>query len=100
MKVVINRSYGIYGLSEEAIKYLTKTYNLSYHEIEYGCGYFDEDLPRSDPRLIECIEKIGVKEASGLYAKLKIVEVPDDVQWIIDDYDGMEVVEEVHRSWF
>ena len=34
-----------------------------------------------------------------LYAELKIVEVPDDVVWEIDEYDGLESISEVHRRW-
>ena len=42
---------------------------------------------------------LGNKKASGELSKLSIVEVPDDIQWEIDDYDGMESVHELHRSW-
>jgi hypothetical protein len=30
---------------------------------------------------------------------LAIVEIPDDVQWIIEENDGMEWVAEKHRTW-
>jgi hypothetical protein len=30
---------------------------------------------------------------------LKIVEVPADVEWVIDVYDGNEHVAEAHRTW-
>ena len=50
------------------------------------------------PRLLECVEKLG-EEANGTYAELKIVEIPDDVNWEIGEYDGLEWVEEVHRRW-
>lgn len=53
---------------------------------------------RADPLLIQVIEELG-KAAHGNCAKLKIVEIPDGTAWQIDDYDGMERVEESHRSW-
>ena len=56
------------------------------------------DIERNDPKLVECVEKLG-EEANDMYAKLKVVEIPDDVDWEIDEYDGMECVEEVHRRW-
>ena len=54
---------------------------------------------REDKDLIYVIETLGNK-ASGSFGKLKIVEIPDDVVYEIDDYDGMETVKEVHRSWY
>jgi len=56
------------------------------------------DIERNDPILIEVIEKLGEK-ADGQHAKLKIVEIPDDVEWQIGEYDGIEWVEEQHRRW-
>jgi hypothetical protein len=35
----------------------------------------------------------------GQFSELKIVEVPDDVNWYIEEYDGMEHVAERHRTW-
>lgn len=85
MKVVINRCYGGFGLSEKAMKFL---------EVDSRWP----DIARNDPKLVECVEKLG-EEANYIYAKLKVVEIPDDVNWKIGEYDGLEWVEEVHRRW-
>lgn len=53
---------------------------------------------RTHPDLIGCVEVLGGL-ANGPHAELKIVEVPDDVKWEIEDYDGIESVAEVHRVW-
>ncbi len=54
---------------------------------------------RTDPCLIQAIEELGEK-ANGYSAELKIVEIPDDVlKWEITEYDGKEIVEEIHRVW-
>lgn len=53
---------------------------------------------RSDPVLISVIEDLGEK-ANGQCASIRIIEIPDDVNAIITEYDGFESVEEVHRSW-
>jgi hypothetical protein len=42
---------------------------------------------------------LGIEKSSGVYAELKIVDIPDDVEWEIDEYDGKEWVAEVHRTW-
>lgn len=54
---------------------------------------------RTDPLLISVIKELG-SEANGDYAEIHIVDVPDDVKWHISEYDGMETVEEDHRSWY
>lgn len=56
------------------------------------------DIPRDDPHLLQVIEELG-ESADGRCAKLKIVEIPADVEWAIEEYDGMEWVAEVHRTW-
>lgn len=58
----------------------------------------NRDIPRDDPNLIKVVKKLGDK-ASGKHATLKIVEIPDDVKWVIDEYDGVETIHEEHREW-
>jgi hypothetical protein len=28
-----------------------------------------------------------------------VVEIPDDVNWQVEEYDGMEHIAEKHRTW-
>lgn len=53
---------------------------------------------RADPKLVQVVEELG-KKAAGECAELKIIEIPDGVEWEISEYDGMESVHEKHRSW-
>jgi len=53
---------------------------------------------RCHPDLINIVEKLG-DAANGASAKLKIVKIPDDVEWTIEEYDGLEWVAEKHRTW-
>lgn len=53
---------------------------------------------RSDPDLIKVVEELGA-EAGGSCAKLEVVEIPDDVDYTIEEYDGIEWVAEKHRTW-
>lgn len=56
------------------------------------------EIKRDDPYLIKVVEELG-EESFGLCAELKIVEIPDDVDWEISEYDGMEHISEKHRTW-
>ena len=47
---------------------------------------------------MEIVERLG-NTASGNYANLVVVEIPDGVEWQIEEYDGNEWVAEVHRTW-
>lgn len=64
------------------------------------CPYWDSwtDRNRSHPLVVRVIEELG-EAASGSVAKLKIIEVPADVEWQIEEYDGWEHVAEKHRTW-
>lgn len=117
-RIVINKCFGGFGLSDEAFEHY-----LNLKGIKYGAsasafpslqnskdywkdGNFgvssdylsDRDIDRNDPALIQTIEELGEK-ADGQFTNLKIVEVPDDVEWLIEEYDGNEWVAEKHRTW-
>jgi hypothetical protein len=91
MKVVINDKHGSFCLSEEAI-FLYKEKNAGLLRDNY------DPLFRKDPILIEIVEQLG-KKADGKLASLKIVEIPDDVEFHISEYYGKEWIAENHRTW-
>ena len=134
MKLVINKCYGGFGLSNEAMRMLLKRKGIEFFEREssFASNDFFRVLPeeydkleeraiadrsdkeaveaartafisqydwkREDPDLVAVVEKLGEK-ANDRYAKLAIIEIPDDIDYYIDDYDGIETVHERHRSW-
>ena len=55
-------------------------------------------LFRSDLVLVWVVEHLGDK-ANGWAAELNIVEIPEDVDWYVEEYDGVEHVAERHRTW-
>ena len=57
-----------------------------------------KDGVRGDPVLVRIVEEMGAA-ANGQCASLKVVEVPDDAEWKIAEYDGNEHVAEKHRTW-
>lgn len=104
MKVVINKCYGGFGLSKEACELYAERkgldvglWNGTWQFFENG-GFYDREIPRDDKDLIEIVEQLGDK-ANGGYAKLSIVEIPDGVDWCVEEYDGNEWIAEVHRTW-
>lgn len=93
MKIVINTCHGGFGLSKEAFQRYCDQTGQNPDEL------YTDDIARDDPTLISIVENMG-KGADGRHATLKIVEIPDDVQWQIQDYDGSEWIAEQHRTWF
>jgi hypothetical protein len=55
-------------------------------------------IQRTDPLLVQVVEEMG-ENADSRYSSLKVVEIPDDVEWQIEEYDGSEWVAEKHRTW-
>ena len=53
---------------------------------------------RHDESLVEAVETLGSKKASGSCAQLKVVEIPIKV-YNIDEYDGLESISEPHQTW-
>ena len=69
------------------------------HNAAYSDTVFqDRDLARDDPALVAVVQELGAK-ADGRHAELKVVDIPDDVNWYIEEYDGCEWVAERHRTW-
>jgi hypothetical protein len=86
MKIVINRCYGGYSLSRRAYKELGRKWDGD------GSAYMS---CRTNQKLVAAVEKLG-DAASGVLAKLEVVEIPDGVDWELENYDGIETVHEKH----
>jgi hypothetical protein len=91
-KIVINDKHGGFSLSEEARDLYKERAGINNNDWYYW------DLDRDDPILIQIVEEMG-DAANGNFAKLKVVTIPDDVEWQIGEYDGLEWVAEKHRTW-
>jgi hypothetical protein len=90
MKIVINTDYGGFGLNDSALALYNQRSGKS---IEH-----DWQIERNDPFLVQLVEELG-EAANGRYGDLKVVEIPDDVEWEIKEYDGNEWIAEKHRTW-
>ena len=146
MKIVVNKCFGGFGLSDKAYekliewgvpvrKYVAQMRNPEtdlYEDepLNNGEVIFDRELTppgedkfndiyhqfkgksimqkrywdswtrdaRTHPLVIRVVEELG-EEASSCVANLEVVEIPDDVEWEISEYDGLEHVAEKHRTW-
>ena len=122
MKVVVNRCYGGFGLSDTACEWLMKNkgYTLGDGNVKEDWNNFDivthssmgkyailrthdgvskwDREFRTHPDVIAVIEALG-KGANGMCASLDVVEIPDGIEWDIDDHDGIETIHEEHRCW-
>lgn len=91
-RIVINDCYGGFGLSKQALKEYCRLAGVDEKD------FCDRDIPRDDPYLVKIVKEMG-DGAAGSHARLKIVEIPADVDWIVQEYDGAEWVAEAHRTW-
>jgi hypothetical protein len=69
-------------------------YNTQYREKILSSS----EISRDDEALVYVVEEMG-ESANGDHADLKVVEIPDGVDWEIQEYDGSETIHEKHRSW-
>lgn len=104
---IANMQYYMYWLVSPEERFdLTDVISKDLNEEEYAAAVekynsqiiHDRNIARNDPTLIQVIEELG-ESANGDFARLKIVEIPDDVNFYIDEYDGNEWVAEMHRKW-
>lgn len=114
MKIVINDCYGGFGLSNLAIEKYASIKDIDLEARKAKAPFFDDqieyyytgtenmfsyrDIARNDSVLVQVVEELGVN-ANDWGSELKIVDIPEDVKWQIDEYDGIEWVAEQHRTW-
>ena len=119
MKVVINTDFGGFGLSKNAFEMLLQRKGIEYEVVKgktfgferesfYHKGHANDDKyylsdydfydNRADEDLVAVVEELG-EAANGHAANLKVVEIPNGIEWYIQEYDGREHVAERHRTW-
>jgi hypothetical protein len=105
VKVVVNRCYGGFTLSDRAQALLLERGVVP--EVERLKGEDDanhlyrrlEKLPRHDPELVKVVEELG-EAASGECSELAVVEV--QLGYDIRNFDGAEKVRahQWHEDWW
>jgi hypothetical protein len=87
-----------YDPSPEAWSRMTMAERQANNKILDSQLFYARDIARDDPLLVRVVEELG-SQSYGRHAELKVVDVPSDVEWTIEEYDGSEWVAEVHRTW-
>ena len=137
MKVILNKRYGGFGVSQEAYELYAKkkgieifSYKLEcrndkpiYRKTDMGSSIFtitftkdfgdyvelsDDNSEkyilelrgnhREDPVLIEVVEELG-ERADSPFSKLVVVDIPDGMEYEIDEYDGVETLHQKVEKW-
>lgn len=93
-RVVINRCFGGFSLSDSAWQRYCGLIGWDHTDE----NLHDHMIARDDPYLVKTVEELG-PQANGDFAELRIVEIPANVEWYVEDYDGQEHVAEKHRTW-
>jgi len=91
MKIIINTCYGGFCFSRAAIDLYVKRGGM-FMKQEH-----DSDL-RTDPVMIQIVEQMK-GHAADKVSHLVVITIPDDIEWYVDQYDGIEWVAEKHRTW-
>lgn len=91
-RIVINDCYGGFGLSDRARREYCRMACIN------EADFIDREVARDDPYLVKVVKDLGMG-ANGPSANLKVVEIPGDVDWQIEEYDGAEWIAEKHRTW-
>lgn len=97
MLVVINtKEFGSFSISQKAVDFIRKKVKDKENKNSIFTYSFDND--RSNYLLVEAVSKLKDK-ANGLYSELKVIEIPDDIEWKIFASNGEEWIAEKHRTW-
>jgi len=93
-EIIFDRKLGTIGETSESEN------KLELLSLDFLGRYWETwiDDNRTHPLLIRVVKELK-KKANGRCAELKIVEIPDGVEYEIDEYDGLESIHEKHRSW-
>lgn len=97
-KVAINCDWGGFSLSFDILARVLELQGLGIGtEVDRTDEYYlSEYSNRTNAALCQAILEAKAKGTNG---SLRVVEVPEGVEFVIEDYDGCETVEEKHRTF-
>lgn len=116
MKAVINVCYG--GFGGVSLTFVERAKELGWKTTDYNeegnytnpkaqiilrkkydeARLIEQNVSRTDHILVKLVEELGEK-ANGDCSEYKVVELPDDIDYEVEEYDGNEWISETHRTW-
>lgn len=112
--IVVNRCHGGFDLSSEAIQYYLDLIGQPYVLVDRadrdstrrfgqrvmvdGRQFNESRVRRDDPALVKTVRDLGERVNTN-HSNVQVIEIPANVDWEIEEYDGYEKLAEVHRSW-
>jgi len=111
-RVLINRCYGGFQVSNEGVILYEKKLGNTLYEAPNKWGeqelftdpecknkhYFFGEEHRDEKTLLEVFDELGSEKFSADFSKIVVDEIPNDMEWYISEYDGMERIEECNES--
>lgn len=101
-KVVYNKSYGGFGLSDEGRALFRKLYfekhRKHFHDDSDEFDVIEDFVKRHDPLLVQVVETLG-ERASASICTLVIKTLKLGNRYYITEYDGRETVHETAPEW-
>ena len=97
MKVVLSKSRGNLLLTEPAIRNLAHRKGITRDQLWSSFKWFRKES-RTDLDLVGVVEELG-KLASSPHAELRVVEVPNGIEWELVSINDIEVVVEKGHRW-
>ena len=106
--VVINDTFGGFWVDRTVRKKMESVARcFGLMDADFFGHFSDYDLRRDNPILVYAVQIMGKHhKAKGhhpeywTYDSLKMIHIPDDIEWEIGEHDGKEWVAEKHRTWY
>lgn len=90
-KVVINKKYGGFVLSDKAIEMLAERKGMTFSEVEDLLYPGEHSIERHDPDLVAVVETLGNEANHEIFSDLEVVSIFGQ-QYLINEYDGRESI--------
>ena len=101
MEILVNKCFGGFNVSKAVFDEL----GIEWTGYGYLCNKDfkivsnNNDAYRADQSFVAAVKKVGLKSSSTFLSEVRITKIPDNIEWEIDNYDGIETIHEVHRRW-